>query len=311
MSCWDRPTNLFGWQNFTSPCSLQFLGLPNQLFSRNPQLRLSHRFNADGFLGVDIAVAAGRPAQRDSQLPDGSGGVRIVLNRWQGLVTPGNVGTTLLPAGVGVSGIVRQFRVNAFAPPPVRNANSATGWGVAVDALLPIIPGSSDGNRSNRLTLTGSYVRGTGIADLLTTGGGASFPPLQNPSQIIPWPVYEANIDNGLCTFDADGRVHTINWEAFRIGLQYYLPPSGRWLLALNYTESSSDNMAKLYPRGGSLIELLGTTADRSIYKDASLFWDATPAIRLGISVQYTEVTYLDGNQPHNIRGMAQTVYSF
>jgi hypothetical protein len=71
--------DLFGWQNFSSPCSLEFLGLPNQLFSRNPQLRLSHGFNADGAVGVDVAVSAGRPAQRDSQIPDGSAGLRITL----------------------------------------------------------------------------------------------------------------------------------------------------------------------------------------------------------------------------------------
>ena len=41
------------------------------------------------------------------------------------------------------------------------------------------------------------------------------------------------------------------------------------------------------------------------------LFFDATPAIRFGISGQYTEVHYLDGNQPHNIRGMGQAVYVF
>jgi hypothetical protein len=86
--------DLFGWQNFSFPCSVEFLGLPNQLFSRNPQLRLSHGFNADGALGVDVAISAGRPAQRDSQIPDGSAGLRLILNHWKGITTPGNVGTT-------------------------------------------------------------------------------------------------------------------------------------------------------------------------------------------------------------------------
>jgi hypothetical protein len=304
--------DLFGWQNFSSPCSLEFLGLPNQLFSRNPQLRLSHGFNADGALGVDIAVSAGRPAQRDSQIPDGSAGLRINLNRWKGITTPGNVRTTSLPASIGVSGIVRQFNVNAFAPPPTHDSNRATGWGMAVDALLPVIPAASEGDRSNRLTLTGSFVRGTGIADLITSGGGAQFPPLLNPQQATPAPIYEPNIDSSLVTYDRDNVVHTINWTAFRVGLQYYLPPSGRFLFAANYTQSHSDNLWKLYPRGGADVELLGTTADTSRYVDANLFWDVTPALRLGISGQYTQVEYLDGiNKPHNLRGMAQTVYVF
>jgi hypothetical protein len=59
-------------------------------------------------------------------------------------------------------------------------------------------------------------------------------------------------------------------------------------------------------------VELLGEIADTSRYLDANLFWDATPALRLGISGQYTQVEYLDRkNKPHNIRGMAQTVYVF
>jgi hypothetical protein len=39
--------------------------------------------------------------------------------------------------------------------------------------------------------------------------------------------------------------------------------------------------------------------------------WDATPAVRFGISGQYTQVTYLDGNKPHNIRGIGQALYTF
>jgi hypothetical protein len=304
--------DLFGWQNFSSPCSLEFLGLPNQLFSRNPQLRLSHGFAADSAVGVDVAISAGRPAQRDSQIPDGSAGLRINFNRWKGITTPGNVRTTFEPASIGVSGIVRQFKVNAFAPPPTRDSNSATGWGMAVDALLPVIPAASEGDRSNRLTLTGSFVRGTGIADLITSGGGAQFPPLLNPQQANPAPIYEPNIDSSLVTFDRDNVLHTINWTAFRVGLQYYLPPSGRFLFAANYTQSHSDNLWKLYPRGSADVELLGKIADTSRYVDANLFWDATPALRLGISGQYTQVEYLDGiNKPHNLRGMAQTVYVF
>jgi hypothetical protein len=303
--------DLFGWQNFSGPCSLQFLGLPNQLFSRNPQLRLSHTFGADGPVGVDIAIAAGRPAQRDSQIPDGSAGLRVNLNHWLGLTTPGNVGTRTQPAGIGVSGIVRRFQVNAFAPPPVRDSVSATGWGLAVDAFIPVIPAAHDGDRSNRLTLVGSLVRGTGIADLLTSGGGAKLPPLPNPQQIIPWPVYEANVDSALVTFDANGDIHTLNWTAFRLGLQYYLPPAGRLLFAANYTQSQSDNLAKLFPQGNSFVELRATMADLSRYVDANLFWDATPALRFGISGQYTQVEYLDGKKPHNIRGMGQAVYVF
>jgi hypothetical protein len=180
-----------------------------------------------------------------------------------------------------------------------------------VDALIPIIPAANAYDRGNRLTLIGSFVTGTGIGDLLTAGGGASFPTLPNPAQANPRPVYSADIDDGLVSLDNQGRVHSIDWRAFKVGVQYYLPPSGRWIISANYTQAHSDNMAKLFPRGGSEIEFLVHVADWSQYADLNLLWDVTPAVRLGVSGQYTQVEYLDGNKPHNLRAMAQASYAF
>ncbi|MFL5307325.1 MAG: hypothetical protein ACJ8F1_19060 [Polyangia bacterium] len=304
--------DVFGWQNYFFPMSAEFLGLPNMVFSRNTQFRLSRGFGApSGPVTVDVAVEAGRPVQRDSQVPDFDGGVRLSLNNWKGMTTPGNVRTIALPAAIGISGVVRQFKVNAFTPPPTQTSNNATGWGVSLDLLLPVIPVSDVNDRGNALTLTGSAVIGTGIADLLTSGGGAQFPTLPNPMQASPPPMYAGNIDNGLVTFDVPGVLHTIDWRAFRGGLQYYLPPTGRVIFAANFTYAHSPNMQKLFPQGGSEIELLGAVADTSYYGDANMFWDATPAVRFGISGQYTKVHYLDNESPHNIRGMGQALYVF
>jgi hypothetical protein len=134
---------------------------------------------------------------------------------------------------------------------------------------------------------------------------------LPNPAQANPPPEYESNIDPGLVSFDTQGVLHTIDWQAFGVGLEYYLPPSGRVILALNYTQAHSENMSELFPRGGAEIELLVRVADRQRYADASLFWDATPAVRLGIAGSYSWVRYLDGDEPHNIRARAQAMYFF
>lgn len=301
---------LFGWQNYFFPCSLEFLPLPNEAFGRTTQVRLAHTFHSDA-INIDVAAAALRPAQRDSEVPDANAGIRLTLNRWKGISTPGNGGTAAFPLAVGVSGAVRAFKVDAFTPPPTESSNHATGWGLSVDALVPVIAARDSDDRGNKVTLTGSFVVGSGIADLINSGGGAAFPVLPNPAMISPPPTYTPDIDNGLVTFDNSGRLHTIDWQSFMAGVQYYLPPTGRVILSANYTQSFSRNITDLYPRGGAEIMLFSRVAKLSRYADANVLFDATSAVRLGASFHYTATEYVDGATPRNFRWMGQALYFF
>src|SRR4029077_666635 len=188
---------------------------------------------------------------------------------WKGVTTAGNAITIAAPMSFSVSGITRQFKANAFAPPPPQSSNTASGWGVSFDAFLPVIPARNAQDRSNRLTLIGSFVYGTGIADMIITGGGARFPTLPNPALASPPPLYTPDIDNGLVSFDTLGVLHTIDWWAAKGGLQYYLPE--RFILTLNTTYSHSKNISKLFPRGGSEIELLGAVAEWTQFREVHL----------------------------------------
>jgi hypothetical protein len=283
--------------------------VPNQITSRNPQLRVSKSFGVGGPVTLDVALEAARPAQRDSEVPDGMGALRLSFSGWKGVTTPGNAVTIASPLSFSVSGVTRQFKVNGYTPAPTQSSNSTVGWGVSLDAFVPIIPATDADDRSNKLTFIASFVYGTGIADLMVTGGNARFPTLPNSMQYNPPPDYNADIDNGLVTFDLAGVVHSIDWWAAKAGLQYYLP--GRFILAVNGTYAYSKNMDKLYPRGGALIELLGTVADTVMYGEATLLWDATAAVRFGVSGAYEQMRYLDDNKPHNIRGVGQAIYVF
>jgi hypothetical protein len=250
--------------------------------------------------------------QRDSGVPDGSAGLRVSFNGWQGIRTPGNERIEAMPLTLGVSGIVRQFKANAFAPPPTQNSNSATGWGVSFDAFLPIIPATNLVDRGNRLALMASFVKGAGIGDLISVTGGAVFPTLRNPAQAFPAPVYEtANVDQGIVSFDEAGVLHTIEWTAFRIGLQYYLPSTGRWIFSANYTQAHSANMATLFS-DPARFNLQAHFADTFRYADAKLTFDVTPVVRAGVSSQYTQTVYVvDGDKPHNLRVSGQIIYLF
>lgn len=303
---YGQTDDVFGWQN-----------TPSSTF-RHVQFRLSHSFGGydpdaaaqSSPVGLDVAAAAMRPVQRDSQVPDAQAGLRFTYNDWAGVYTRDGI-PSMRPASLGVSGVVRQFDADAFTPPPTQSSNSVTGWGLSVDAMLPIIPAENEYDRSNRLTLAGSYVAGTGIGDLMRVNGGAQFPPLPNPARASPAPQYEANVDEGLVTFDRFGVLNTIDWQGFRVDAQYYFPPSGRVRLAAIYTEAYSKNMDKLYPQGGAEIELLTHVADHIRYIEGNLFWDVTNRLRIGTAAIYTTVTYLDGEEPHNWRLKATGKYFF
>jgi hypothetical protein len=299
-----------GFQNYFFPCTISYFGIPNQVFARVAQLRASRIFELGVDFALEVIVAAVRPAERDSSVPDAEAGVRLAYNRWKGMTTPGNLGTIALPMSVGVSSTLRRFKVNAFTPPPTQASTSTTGWGLVFDALIPIIAAEHSDDRSNRLTLTGEFVTGSGIADLITEGAGATFPSLPNPMMANPAPTYVPNVDEGQVTFDAAGHVRTIDWWTTMVGLQWYLPPTGRWIIAANYTTGYSGNMRKLFASHGDA-SLLTRVGNRTQYADVNVLWDATPAVRFSLSGQYAWIHYLDGDAPHNLRAMAQAAYAF
>src|SRR6185295_855142 len=94
--------NLFGWQPNFFPATLSFLGTPNMIFERTPQIRLSKTIKTDP-VNVEIAGAATRPPQRDAAFPGLEGGVRFDLNHLRGAHGRGSGQPTLDGLSVGVS----------------------------------------------------------------------------------------------------------------------------------------------------------------------------------------------------------------
>jgi hypothetical protein len=312
---------LLGWQNYFFGATCGFLGMPNQLFNRTAQLRLSHTFTWNP-INLEIAAGGFRPVQRDSWTPDAQGGARLALNHWKGITTPGSGGTDARAASIGVSALLRQFRVDPHAPLPA-SPIQLFGWALAANLLLPIIPAKDGTDRGNALTLTGEFVLGTGDADQYTgmTAGatmpnvyllppgtpfdylGVSVPDALGAAPLVGRP-YTPNVDPGLVAFDGDERLHTINWQTFVVGIQYYLPPAGRVFVSGNYSQGKSNNIANLFhviSPNRPWINALGVFQS-SRYVDGNIFFDITPAVRMGLSYQRVDQKLADETKVHNNR---------
>jgi len=297
--------DLFGWGGSGMyPNTVAFLGVPGEVYHRNPQLRLSKTLGGEA-VSFEIAAAAVRPVMRHSEVPDGEVGAKLSFNGWTGAASSGSGQPQLTPLTVGVSGIGRRFAIPQFIGQP-RNSVAKTGWGLAANAVIPVIPARDMEDRSNALTFTVEYSKGTGIADLYTgTSGGAKFPELANPGKISPPLVYPQDVDSGLITFDADLNAKTYNWTGFVVGAQYYLPISGGkvWVSG-TYSQMTSDNILLLTP-GASW----GAVYKLARYFDANLFVAPSPATVIGASFQSTNQTYGDGANPTNLRAELAMIF--
>lgn len=293
---------LFGWQSMFHPNTVEMQGVPGQIYSRSPQLRVSHAFKTDD-VTLEIAGAASRPPQRDAEVPDGQAGIRFALNNYKALHTAGATGTAVDGASIGLSAVGRYFRVPNFAPSPTQTLN-IYGYGYSADLLLPIIPAKSPTD-TNALTLTASFVYGQATADLYTgLNGGAGNPPLPNNAMGMAQ-TYPQDFDNGLVQFSSDGVLHAIRWESYIVGAQYYFPTPKRLWLAANVSHMYSPDINALTDLAKSKV------FNRSYWGDAVLFAELNPAVRFGLEYAYFWQKYLDGTKGSNTRLQFSAFYVF
>jgi hypothetical protein len=293
---------LFGWQPVYNPNTVEIQGVPGELFSRTPQVRISKTINT-GPVTVEAAVAALRPPQRDSATPEGQAGLRLAVNDWTGVQTIGSTGTSIQPLSVAVTGDLRQVGVPEFIASPTHQ-ESKTAGAVAVDGFVPVIPGSKD-KMGNSLSLHGEYANGFGISDQYTgMTGGVSFA-LPNPNNLNPAPAYPQDIDNGIVTFDSSGQLHFIQWSSYLVGLQYYLPgTNGHVWVAGSYSHMHSDTTGTYFANSTKVRQ-------NEDWFDVNLFADVTPAMRLGFEYANFNDQYQDNLHAINHRGQFSAFFIY
>jgi len=292
--------NLFGWQPFFHPNTLQLQGVPGQVFTRSTQLRLSHTFKTEP-LNIDLAVAAVRPPQRDAAVPDLQGGLKLGINGWKGQHVGGaGAGAAADPLSLGVSGLLRKFKVLTATEVPELDGNSKTGWAVSLDALLPVIPASSLSS-IGALSLQGSFQTGTGFNDQYSAlTGGLAVPALPTPAMAA---ARTANIDAGLLVYDAAGNLQTIDWKIFLADVQYFLPGGNVWLTG-NFSQMESGNILDYGAPAASVFK-------KEQFWDVNLFWNVTPAFRLGAEYASFKQTMGDDSTRKNNRAQFSGFYLF
>jgi hypothetical protein len=294
---------LFGWQSTFHPSSVEIQGLPGQVYSRSPQIRLTKKLKA-GDIGVELAIAAARPPQRASATPDGQAGIKLTYDGIKAQHTAGATGTALDGLSIGASVVGRRFAVANFAATETHQV-TANGYGVSLDALIPIIPAKKD-HHDNALTLTGSFTTGAGIADLYQSlSGGVSNPALPNPTMATPAPVWVPDVDSGLVMWYPDAAavggfsLHPVQWTTAIVGVQYYLPVKNYTWIAANYSHTESNN-DKYF--GGLSMAGAKKVWNSEDFADLSLFVDVTPAVRLGLEGAMFDMTYLDKTEAKDLR---------
>lgn len=282
--------DLFGWGGAGfAPNTLAYLGVTGEIFHRQPQVRLT-RHQPLGPIKLDVAAAVARPVQRASGVPDVQGGLKLDVDAWKGARTPGYGKTDVAPLSIGFSGILRRIEPKEFLDRPGDSVRE-WAWGYALNAMIPVLPAWDKADVGNALTVTAEYSNGTGIADMYTElTGGVLFPTIPNTQGAATPPLYKPDMDPGIVTFDGEGRLRTVNWKAFVIGAQYYLPVlKGRISVSGIYSRLQSNNAAKLTP-----VPFRQAVYDKAEYFDGNLFVRITENYRVAGSFQSVKQTFSD-----------------
>ncbi len=293
---------LFGWQSAYHPNTVEIQGVPGQVYSRTAQVRVSKTLKTDA-ITFEAAVAAMRPPQRDAAVPEGQAGLRVAFNQWTGVQTVGSTSTSIAPLSLAVTGDLRRVRAPELLGAP-KDSKDRTGSAVAVDAFIPVIPGSKEA-MGNSLSLNGEVSTGYGIADLYTgLSGGVANPAPPNPTNANPAPTYTPNVDPSIAVYDADGGLHLVQWTSYLVGAQYYLPGlNGHVWVSANYSHMQSAN-TKYYGN-------VAKTRMNIDWFDVNLFTDVTPAVRFGLEYANFNDQYNDGTHAINHRLQLSGFYLF
>ena len=294
---------LLGFGPIFNPATVALQGIAGEIYQRTPQLRLGKSIALGGGSKLEIQGAALRPYQRDSAVPDFAGGVRLEIGGWTGYKSTGGSGSGPANLQFAVSGTLKQFRALPAKPVSDTDFQTASGSAIALDALIPIIPAPSKTSHAGALTFVGEASTGSGYNDAftgLTAGTTVGAPP-----GVPTGTTYAANLDNGGAGFNSDtGVLDTVDYRSLLLNLQYYTPiADGNVWLSGVFTTVQSDN--------SGLFAKPGVAFTDQKYASLAVFYDLTPATRLGIEGAWTRQRMSDQTVRVDRRGLFSMWFIF
>ena len=302
--------DILGGQNWTllgfgptfNPATVALQGIAGEIYQRTPQIRIGKAAGLGGGSKLEVQIAALRPYQRDTQIPDLAAGLRFEYGGWSGYKSTGGAGSGPANLQIALSGEVKSFRAQGAKPVSDTDFETASGKVIAVDALIPLIPASAK-SHAGALTFVGEASSGSGYNDAFT--GFNAGTAVGAPPGLPAGATYATTLDGGAAGFDSTtGRLNAVDYRSLMLNLQYYTPiADGNVWLSGVFTDLQSDNAGNFAKPGAAL-------ADQK-YASVALFLDVTPATRLGIEGAWTRQKMSDQSVRVNRRGLFSMWFIF
>ncbi len=276
---------LFGWNMDYVIASVQPQPVMGTFYERTPRLGVMKTLGDD--FQVQIAVDAERPEESLSAYPNFNGGIRFLLSDWKGAFSYATGATKIVPLSLGISGTIRNYADGATAANNWTNTNYE-GSGVAVDAMIPVLPATDNDDCS--LVIAGECTMSKGAGDELNGWSGGATPVTAAGNEVIA--------DSGIAGFKTvGGTFGLIDAQSWNAQLQFHFPKSWGTYVTGAYGEVYSDN--------------IGTFTGASYNDDnnfiANIMQDVTNEVRVAIEYDFAQTHYL---APYNTgKGLDNIAY--
>jgi hypothetical protein len=199
---------------------------------------------------------------------------------------------------LAASGTYRSFVSTAAGDPSTAALTKYTGYGIAVNGLLPVITSGDSKSPGGSLTVTGEFAWGAGIGDAYSSWSG-NLAQLSASSGTSASPTL--NLDSGQGAIDSSGNFQLAKIQSWNAQLQYHFTDDGANFLTAGYGQLYFLNSAQFPSTAASSGNILYDRPDAFFINYVR---DLTKQWRMGLEYSRSSTHYADGVWAANNRIM-------